>query len=104
VSAPRAGTADERTALAWWRTAQTAIAAALLIAKLGIDPTALGWVSAGLALVLGVVAWLGARVRVREEADPARRPVPLLAGVVLLGALAVVLAIAVLAGGLIGAV
>jgi uncharacterized membrane protein YidH (DUF202 family) len=57
----------ERTALTWWRTAQTAIAAALVIAKPNFDHgggrAVLGWIATSLALLIAGVAWLAARRR-----------------------------------------
>jgi hypothetical protein len=56
----------ERTSLTWWRTAQTAIAGSLVLAKSNLDHPAhavLGWIAMGLALAVAAAAWLAARQR-----------------------------------------
>jgi uncharacterized membrane protein len=61
------GAAPQRTLLAWWRTAQVAIVCALLFVKFAADQV-LGWITAGLALLIAVVAWWVARQRARATA------------------------------------
>jgi len=63
------GLSAERTSLAWWRTSQTAIAVALVLAKLSDGGPASGWVATACALLVAVAAWSMARRRAGDEAS-----------------------------------
>ncbi len=92
------GLSVERTSLAWWRTAQTALAAALIFAKFGTHRSPFGWVAVGLAVMIGALAWLVARRSARAVGDASSGPAILLT----LSGLAVALAVSVLAYACIG--
>jgi hypothetical protein len=84
-----AGLGPERTTLAWWRTSQLAIGTALIFVKFSAGHSAIGWVAAGLATALAVVALLVARSRSGSgEATAQPSPTALIAVTVVSVALA----------------
>jgi uncharacterized membrane protein len=72
------GLSPERTSLAWWRTSQTALGAALIFAKFGTHNSPFGWVAVGLAVLIAVLAWLIARRGARSFGDASSGPAILL--------------------------
>lgn len=73
------GVANERTALAWQRTALSLVAAAAIMARLTWDR--LGGLDAGLlAVAMGLALWVFAESRGRYRHDQGSRPRPRLRG------------------------
>lgn len=74
---PDAGAANERTALAWQRTALGALAGAAVLARLTVDRLGAAAL-VGLAATLPVCVWLFVEGRGRYRRDPGlvRRPAP----------------------------
>jgi Domain of unknown function (DUF202) len=82
----------ERTSLAWWRTAQTALGCAALFTKAAIGRPPIGWIAVGLALLIAVLIWA------RAHRGPAATPRGMFAAI---GSACVVLAVVVFASVLV---